>query len=409
MPVMLLVLSFGPYVFVSWGVRVSHLALYPLAILAVPLLFRARFEKSVWWFLSVVTVPFLLTLGCAVLVVSCRGGAVSTFKLLSHFENFVQPVALVVVMSAFTLQNRDSNTEDLLRRSCQLLVMLLCLNTVVALVQMRCDISGVLVYFTGTVPYEMSVNYLASLMDRYCGIFNQPLEAGLAYTAGLFAWGYIERQRGKISLVAVFGLAGLCLGGLVTVSKIFILGGIPLFAVYWLCGRKQGLRVSRPVLIAAPFVLGTVVYLALKWPGWWFLKLLVPEEGATLGELIDRYTGHRFGMETSGVGLVFREVWQASPLVGIGLGSRATLDSGYLEFLYQAGLVGLLSYLTVLGGLVWGAYLCRREERRLLIAMAVLAMGGSIGGPVLTVNRFAVIFWVIYMLGFAKGIRVADA
>lgn len=399
-PVFIIVASFGPYVFPSYGLRSEHFLVYPLLLLAVPVfLMRQHF----FYLYKPILEMLVLLLGITLwtMIVSLSGDYVSesSYKFISSLENYIQPTAIIIVVLTFVSYASYASFLYCFQRLCWVLILLLCLNSVVAFASIFWNLSNFIQPFvegcfrgSGT-----SVSHLAWTMGRYSGIFNQPVESGLTYSLGLLSWGYLSRICMRIDFTNYCTLFMLIVGGILSVSKVFILGGMPLFILYLNPMRNFRKYFSWRFVLTA--IIGYYIVLSMVpfWSGWdFFLRLFKLGESNT--NLIYLYTAGRFGIQGAGVQSTFAKVWQEAPLQGFGFGVSSLLDNGYLEFFLQGGMVALLGYFALLGIFFQHClrgFLNGYEEGRLLLAFFVLVVGGSLGAPVLTINRFSTIFWVL--------------
>ena len=119
-------------------------------------------------------------------------------------------------------------------------------------------------FWTGDIaPNQFAVGRYALDSHRLTGIFNQPMEHGVAYGVGLFCWLHrASLQPPKPRDYAM--LAALLLGGVIGTSKVFLFGALPLFVISYgpSVGQSRG-RVSRvlvTILAIASASLATWAY-----------------------------------------------------------------------------------------------------------------------------------------------------
>jgi hypothetical protein len=422
-PVLLVVASFGPYVFPSVGLRSEHFLIYSMLLFAVPsLVMRRRIIQLSQPLFGIIVLLLGITLWTLFVPISGEYPVVSFYKYLSSIENYVQPIAVVLVVIAFS---RFTVYDDILRsfkNLCLCLVFLLCLNSIIACCSIFFDLSNFMRPFVESCFGGPSVWQLSEEMGRHPGIFNQPIESGLMYSLGLLALGYLNRVSHNPGFISGLSLAMLIIGGILSVSKVFIMGGILVFLFYWnpFGNLKKYFKWRYILALIIGYSFICVIFSFWKDRSYFF-RLFKIERNTNLIEL---YTGGRFGAENnvpvaisaaSDVitpatimpgGMItsrFIKVWQVDPLHGFGFGTTSCYDNAYLEFFHQGGMIALFGYLVLLVVYLWyslRAFLNGYEEGRLLLALFVLVMGASLGAPVLTINRFSAVFWVFSTLLF---------
>lgn len=406
LPAWIVVAAFGPYISTSLGLRTEHLVIY--GALPIALLIVSAGRRSLLGFAPVKTLLWLfsvITLWTAVVTVAGSGLA-SLAGALSYVENFVQPIALLIVVSVLSTRSEPGAAVAALRSICFVLSVLLAMNTLVVGAQLATDVSGFLAYFVAPgAGGGASVADAAFQNGRILGIFNQPVESGLSYALGLLAWSYRVRTGGKVSLLDFVLLAMMLVGGFFSISKVFIMGGLPLFVFHWLSlSRLQQLLNWRVLVIGAvaSLILGPALAV---WKGWLHFSRdmsLIAGIGTDPANFLRVIFRGRFG--GGGVSGAFSYVWQEAAVGGLGFGALHLMDNAFLEFFGQGGLVALVGYVLILASLGATAlgYLTRRsEEGRLLVALFILVLGGGLGAPVLTLNRFSTMYWVVLLLTYA--------
>jgi 4-amino-4-deoxy-L-arabinose transferase-like glycosyltransferase len=284
--------------------------------------------------------------------------------------------------------------------------LLLAANTILAIASVFFDTWPLVRLFvreaaaTGTSVWEN-----AALNGRYSGVFDQPMEAGVAYSAGLAAWVYWVARLGRPATRHLILLGALVIGGFLSVSKVFILGGLPLGMLYlvWMFRMKPSTiaRYFVAALVFAAVFVPAAIWLMYRWSGQGFFLRLFDADLISSQGLIALYSAGRFGGGPTTVASLFATTWAEAPLQGFGFGAFSPLDSAYIQFFYQGGLVALLFYGLALVALAVHAYRHRRvapEESRLLMVLLVLVLGAGIGAPALTLNRSSVVLWTMIVL-----------
>ena len=275
-------------------------------------------------------------------------------------------------------------------------------NAVLALAQLAFSdvtLGGFLPRFwdTASGTAVVPVAELALENGRYTGIFDQPAEAGIAYGLALLCVIYLVR-RGMRWQLAGLSAALLVTGGVLSLSKGFLLGALPLAA--WVAARSSGVRMR----ILAGGAAGAAAMLLAGSVG------LLPSWGAghnTLQSLLHPtaplasvYTAGRYGPGGGTLGPVAADVLRASPWAGFGAGGLATpYDSLWLQILVLSGIMGVVLMCAALATLGWRWLRLRAvtasAERSLAGSVLVLAVGTSLGFPTLTANRVGILAWLI--------------
>ncbi len=408
LPLWMVALSFGPYVMASAGIRTEHVIIYGsalLALLVIPLRPRSLLSyRPVFSIFSLLAATTVWTL--AVTLIGPRHFQ-SMPKMISYMENYTQPMAIMLVFGAFVGPLTGDDYRGLVRSACRLLVWLLVANSVLVLVSVFVDTARIVAPFVGEADRGPdTVSAVSVTMGRFSGIFNQPIESGMMYSLGLFAWACLTRTKRSILVLDWVILVTLVVGGALSVSKAFLLCGLPLFLWQWLSTKTLRRMLNWRFLVVASAGIAGIVALFQRWSGYAFLaRLWLIGNNPGEPNLIALYTSHRFGKENSLVVALFSRVWRESPLYGLGFAAALTLDNAYAEFFVQGGLVGLCGYLLVLATMGWQAlrYYRAGEENRMQVPIFLLIVLGGLGGPVLTMNRVSTVIWVLLMLIYSVG------
>lgn len=393
--------SFGPYLH-PYGIRPDHVAIYGLSGIAMWNAFFCRvnlFRTSLVAFM-----PFALLVSAtwSAIVTWWSPTPANTTLIIAGLDNYLQPVAIYLLLSWTLAHASVSEMRSYLLQVYRLMLLALSLNAALALASVFVDTWPLVRFFVQGEPGHMGTVWeRAARLGRYSGIFNQPSEAGIAYSLGLFAWGQLFVVERRLSPYLLTLLFMVLLGGLLTISKVFLMVAIPLFFGWVFLNRNElSLRCKAAHgWLFMGFMAIVLWLLAFHWQG---LKRLTKtfglvEQAGTSG-FLSHITGKRFGSERSHVVQGFLDVWENAPLQGFGFGLRQGFDNAYLEFFYQGGGVGLTLYLVVLA---WLGILGRRvlawsrpEGSMLLLIMVFVVMAG-VGIPVLTINRSSILLWLL--------------
>ncbi len=389
--------SFGPYVI--GGLRTEQMAVYASAVFVLTL--------GSWMLLGypVTGVGFLLlwTLLASVAAINAVGpGPASSFQpgdLLAGLDNLAAVAVLLLVVPLWAAR---AGTRPVLRTVAGVAVAGLLCNTAIIVVSWRLAsvtwLPSLPAFWASGTEEAVAVRALAN--GRYTGIFNQPVEAGLAYSLGIMLLLYLAQTSTsgrRLGPWLIAGLIGMAAAGLLSGSKIFILGGVPVLAVLILRDRR---RRNAAVLLA---VLG-ILLAGMAW----LAGLRVVSRDAYLVRLLragtdplTTLTSGRFG--DGGVSGVTDSVVEFTPVFGYGAGGlRVPYDSAWVEALVIAGAVGVL-----LLGLLYVALALRWASLRRTAAGPETALGGgaialtvvaSVGTPALTLNRVGTLMVVVLAL-----------
>lgn len=414
---------FGPYL--VGGVRTEQLALYGSALVAVVLLRRHPRALQPGWLVLALWAVYVATAAIGAFLVESRlpWGSGS---LVAGLDNALLPLATMTVSAVWM---RLLPVSLLLRIVSWTVVAAMSLNGVVALAMSFVGIDGLplLARFWASSTAGTTVAELAAGSGRYSGIFNQPAEAGVAYSVAAFCLIYLVRSRTTVPrTVWVTAWVFIIVGGLMTLSKVFVVGAVLITAGLIITGRTH--RVLLSATAAATGAL-TVVLGAFGWLGTWGASTMLAwyMDSVRAGDSLSfTLSAGRFGRggewietppvdpgtaaEGSGVpdaiaqpgGLLElgREVLANHPWFGLGAaGAPVSYDSTWLEAIIVAGTIGVLCVLGVHVALLVRWIRLRtsvpHEEWRLGGAVVLLAWGSSFGMPSLTGNRESSLMWIL--------------
>lgn len=395
--------AFGPYVVghIDTGQLVSSLSALFVLVFGAPRLFADRHARPlalvlpwVWLYLvmiiATVWTPYM--------------GGYTQFPLAHELGSYALPLEIILVVWFWTRILPVGELFGLVARTvvlamtCNALISMFQLVTnnvtVLSLVQKYWSVPDASTSTAGTVGAVASEN------GRYVGIFYQPAIAGVAYGVALFCLIFLVQTRpGRRQAALMVCACVLCVGGIVSVSKIFLLGALPLALLLILQDRSR----KRLLGVLAAFT-GVLIILGINnvLPAWSNGSVMLEHLLKPTGSLVSTYTAGRFG--SSATTTVLNETWlRLSPWDGFGAGGIATqYDSLWTETLAVAGLIGA-ALLAVEFAALFARWLASRQfwpkpQWRLTGATLTLALAGSFGVPTLTGQRISILLWLI--LGF---------
>jgi len=378
---------FGPYI--VGGVRTEQICVYGLALL-LPftwnrLQVRGGTKILLLWTLYIV----VAVLGVVFPVtVAAKWGSGS---VLAGLDNIILPLMLMLLIWSIVPPQR---AESLLQTASRIISLIMAANGALAIISTRVDITKILRPFWTAGNEMTSVAQNASTMGRYSGILNQPVEAGTLYGFAAIAAIYVWRRR-PLRLAIVLSL--IILGGLISVSKIFVLGALPLMIFYWVWSLRGSRRLGL-VLGGALFVFGALQSaLFNQWSGFSYLERLF--KPVNWYSAIELYTAGRLGSD-SGISQVVKEVLSINPLSGVGAGGwLIPYDGAVTEALVVGGVAGLALYGAIIVGVfVLARSIVERNLRMLATLFGSLLICGSLGFSPLTANRVSSAAWLIISL-----------
>lgn len=384
LPMVMVLAAFGPYVY--GGVRTEQLVGYALiapallGLLRSPAPSRLPVVMGLWGAVAVVASV------AAVFPPNLGGTPWIGGSLLAGLDNFLLPLAVMLAVWSFVRTPAEARAA--LEGVCVTLVVCMSANTVAALLQTQ----GVQwsAWWSGDGSGVVTA-LLAEENGRYSGLINQPAEAGFLYSLAIVA--ALRRYAQRPSALTA-ALAVLSVGGALTVSKTFLLVGLPLLVVGLF--ERSGSRGRRLVTVLGSSLAVMVLFgrsLAASYPGFKQLAFLTnPSDNQSLLSVI---TAQRYGRGASSGALV-TETLHHQPLFGYGAGGLGVpLDSTYVAILVYAGLTGLVLLVLAFAFMAreW-ATAERGDVRHFFGVFLVLLLASNLGIPTLTANRAGTVAWV---------------
>jgi len=396
-PIIILVSAFTPYISPTSGIKGDNIIIYLFASLALVILIT----RQKFMFNKNLTIIFVIWVSVFIFLFTRTifgGGFISSYALIAEIKNFSQPVAIMFIFLVMFFREKFEYIDLLLKRASIVLIFLLNINTIWIFLGMSFDLLNINQYFVREVALKAAGN------NRFSGFFNQPMEAGIAYSVGLFSWMYlVSKKHINVKMKYVIMLALIFVGGIVSVSKIFIFGGIGIFFLN-LIFRKNFLKKSKNLFLWIPIIIPiSVTYLSNNWQGGSYFNRLFMFENIKEQGFINLITAGRFGGESSQQKKLMGMIWESSPFIGQGMGSQKIYDSAFFHFFSSGGLIALSMYILVIFYLIvislnFFIYNYIREEAVYFFNIVAIIILASFGSPILTINRASVIIWVFVAL-----------
>ena len=390
LPNILVLSAFGIYL--GSAIRVEHLIIYPamliffiLSISSKHLIVNDYFKLLFLW-TNIIIIAILVTI--------FNFEERDFLKVLADIESVLQPLAIMFLFIFLFIGTTIHDITLRILNTCKLLIMMLSLNTIIILISTIINITEILKYFWNS-NFEWSVAELAMTNGRYSGIFNQPMESGVMYSIGLFAWLYINEKEKIINFTYTFILNLLLIGGIYSVSKIFLFGGLILFLFGIFLNRAVLGKIFYPSLLTTIFGYVAYYYLLKNWTG---LDYLLRFIGSNDG-IVNLITSGRYGGDNSQQSQFFYNLFKESPIYGRGFGVTEVYDSGYYFFFAISGSIGVAILIIVLASLLVKSFKfiiqnSFQAESKFFLYLTILILGSSFGSPVMTLNRTSIVLWV---------------
>lgn len=379
--------TFGPYLF--GGIRTEQVVIYLVGIATIPALGRLSpaggLRFLIPWSLYIIVAS--LSVLAPSMMVAPRGPG----NLLAGYDNILPPLLLMLIIWTWVPVTAARSVLNLFGK---LLASIMAANGLLAIIATRIDISSLLRPFWSSSTTDTTTAQLAEAMGRYGGIFNQPAEAGIAYSLAGIAAIYVWKNRP--ALLALL-LVLISIGGLICVSKVFVLGGLPVIIIYWMIAQRGGRRLAT-IFALALVGLGVLQSGLLgQWTGFNYLARLINPDSD--GGALAFYTAGRLATNST-YSTVISDALGYSPVVGVGAGGWAVpYDGAIPEALVVGGIFGLILY----GVVVVGIFTLARKGapkpvRQFAFFFAVVVAGGSFGISPLTANRVGTLIWIMAAL-----------
>jgi len=382
--------AFLPYVFVNAGIRLEHLFVYAIFLM---LFFRQnffRFRKQSFsnvLFLFAILIYFIGT-------ISLAKGLEPDAMFISNIENYIETLVLFLIFNSLLVKREYFTIERMIKLN-TFFHFLLALNTGLVMIEMftpYADYFLELYVKSDTAGYRTATNS----MGRYMGVFNLPMESGMAYSMGLLTWLYnFNQKRRKNIIIEVLLFLAIVIGGVASVSKVFLIVGILLFVLlFFVIGS-----IRNKLIFLFVGVFSIAVLVPILTDGWNGLRILeIQFIKITSNFNMDNITAGRLG---SGSGIYSWVLKQDtfSLLFGNGFtqGNLIHLDSEYMQVLYQGGLISLILYFFIVLNLFIRCLSINRKfnrERVLLFSILLLGTITAIGGPMFFMNRVRIFYFL---------------
>ena len=402
----ILIASFGPYVIADYGIRLEHIAIY--TVLGCAFLINISNIKDNISQYHEIYIPILLLIFIPIIGFFLLEHSVNYMKVLSQFENYLQPFAIVSIsLLALNGLNYD-RLINVFHSVLKLFVMLMVMHTIVSVLIYFFPEFWLWKMFTGNqvarsiiqgggAPFiEASIKVynaseLARLGGRISGIFTQLFEAGYAYSLALISWTYLT-DRGTIKYKYLF-LVLILLGGMLTYSKVFLVLG--LISFIFLLNKNQ---IKQVLILSVSLIF--LLYMIANYSDHSvsnnvYIDRLFDVNDFAFSEIIQIFTSGRLSADSTIISTM-SEVLSNAPIFGYGYGYTGGSDFALLEVVILGGICGLLAYFYLFFLFFYNTF--KVNDRVILkyyLILFVITALTSIAAPTITANRISVIFWIL--------------
>jgi len=382
--------AFLPYLIINKGIRIEHLVVYLLFLILLLKGSLFNFKKN-----SSLTVIFLFILISYVVVISSLVNDLPLDRsFLSNFENYIETIVLFLIFNSL-LAKKKFFTKDRMLGINTFFHFLLAINTCIILLEIFTPFADYFLRFYVDNDLEGYSRNATNSMGRYMGVFNQPLESGFAYSLGLLTWVYNFTNKGGISkLLQIILLLLILIGGLASVSKVFIFGGLIISSILFFVQLKNKTTLLFLIIGLISFYFVTP-FLIKDWQGYSYLEEKII--GITSELSVRSITAGRIGSETGIYSAVGKKDISLFYGQGFTLGDLPYFDSEYIQIIYQGGGIALIMYLLmIIKNFRTCFFLSNRfsKEKIFLFAILVLGLFTALGGPVFLMNRVRIFFFL---------------
>ena len=377
------------------GLRVEHLIVYILGALGLLkiICYKQPVEKKIiklliFWLLAIL---FAIVSTYWSIFINAQG-QFST-KTISGIEHYTRP--LFCLAAGIYICNKNKNLNSLLV-FIDGLFMLLSINTLLILLQLATGNATIFPFFQPPITalevsdgvvvrnlWEASVE-----MGRFTGIFYAPMESGVFYGVGLFLWlqNGLRFSRTKDIVLLIL----IMIGGILSVSKVFIVVALVLFMIgLCFCFRA---KLTKQLVASAALGLFSAAVLLKNWDGYYLIMYFMGQTNSDIG-IIERITSHRFGDANTQVNELFNVAYAHGKWFGLGVNPFPVMDNELLLWFAELGLIGLVLLLCIYCSLFLIFRRKYRDKTGLFIPLFIL--GAALGGPVVTITKASSVLWFL--------------
>jgi hypothetical protein len=386
-----IVSAFGFYLS-NIGIRIDHLYSYVFVALFLVFTSKGRLRLTIVLSRIIVFLGLFILYAFVLALVRAETGLVNIYTI-GQIERYVSLFFTVLATARLTQNMTYQTLQNLLNDFFTAIIILCLLNAIVVFYTFIIgDISVLARWHNAGANDTLTVAEKALKMSRYTGIFATPFESGIVNTLAFIGFSYkfnSGRYVGfyRVALVVIFG------GAIMSISKTFILGLLLVFL--------DKITARRILFMSICAIAIVILFKSLDeyWRGFGVILDYFNFIGDQ--ELIYKLSGGRLsGNSTISEGTLNKKVellLGAIPF-GYGFGNHGTVDNGYYEIFLLAGFPGLTAFILLFIYLLLGIRTRGNTVNILRRSLMRFVIIGSLGAPMITKNRFSILFGVLIVL-----------
>lgn len=191
---------------------------------------------------------------------------------LAQFENFLQPIALIIITGFITSKFKKKFTSmEIMTYVIEIYLIFLALNSILAIYILYIGPGDYIIYLAGS-PDKDGLTAIERALGggRSGGVFNQPFDAGLAYSIGLICWAYLYNIRKNLIYKRLYYMTMpiIIIGSFFSGSKVSQFLGTIFFIVYLILDRNLlKILFDMKVVIYISFAIISLYGIFIFWDG----------------------------------------------------------------------------------------------------------------------------------------------
>jgi hypothetical protein len=234
----------GLYPIQGSGIRLDHMIIYFLFFIYLINFFFLNKKISFHQHHLYIIFLFLLILFLGVFSASSNLNQNNSYYFFSQIENYFQPIVLII-LTLFIVNSFSKyfTTSDFVFYVMKIYLFFMCFNTLLAIVMLNIGVGSYVNYIGGPLDDD-GLNVISRSLPagRSAGVFNQPIDGGVAYSIAMLVWLYLfDKLKNKNSIQFFFILPILLVGSLLVGSKVSQFLGI-IFSLFYLVSLGKVLQ-----------------------------------------------------------------------------------------------------------------------------------------------------------------------